>query len=154
MPNALLYRSRCKHLEDFEKPTKYFLGLQTANHKVKHIQNLNYEGKSYTVPAEILQIQHDYFSKIYTEEYNGSIDTDNENYLNGIDIPQISEQSKFLCEGDITLQDVKEAINRLANNKTPGPDGIPSEFYKTFWTEIGNELFKSFVKFCLKDVNS
>ena len=23
---------------------------------------------------------------------------------------------------------------------------IPSEFYKTFWTEIGKELFKSFIK--------
>ena len=73
-------RSRCKHLEDFEKLTKYFLGLDKANHKVKHLRNLKYEGKSYTVPAEILQIQHDYFSKIYTEKYNGSFDTDIDNY--------------------------------------------------------------------------
>ena len=54
-------RSKCKHLEDFEKLTKYFLGLEKANHKVKRIQNLNFEGISYTVPSEILQIQHDYF---------------------------------------------------------------------------------------------
>ena len=77
--------------KDFEKPTKYFLGLEKAHHKVKHIRNLNYEGKSYTIPAEILQIQHDYFSKIYTEKYNGSFDTDIDKYLNEIDIPQISD---------------------------------------------------------------
>ena len=60
--------------------------------------------------------------------------------FNETDMPQISDESKFLCESDITLEDAKEAINSLANNKTPGPDGIPSKFYKTFCTEIGNEL--------------
>ena len=40
----------------------------------------------------------------------------------------------------------KRQLIALANNKTPGPDGIPSEFYKTFWTELGNEVFNTFIK--------
>lgn len=30
------------------------------------------------------------------------------------------------------LSEIKEAIGGLANGKTPGPDGIPNEFYKVF----------------------
>ena len=55
------------------------------------------------MPAEILQIQHDYFSKIYTEKNNGSFETDIDKYLNKIDVTQMSDQNKFLCESDITL---------------------------------------------------
>ena len=73
-------------------------------------------------------------------------DMDIDKYLDGIDIPKISEQNKTLCDSVITLQEVQKAINSLANNKTTGPDGIPSEFYKTFWTELGNELFNTLIK--------
>ena len=29
----------------------------------------------------------------------------------------------------------------LKDNKSPGIDGIPNEFYKTFWNEIKNILY-------------
>ena len=139
-------RSRCKHLEEFERPTKYFFDLEKFNHKVKHIRMLQHGGKRFTTPADILQVQHDYFSNIYTDKNAENNDMDIEKYLDGINIPKISEQSKTLCDSVITLQEVQKAINSLTNNKTPGPDGIPSEFYKTFWTELGNELFNTFIK--------
>ena len=31
----------------------------------------------------------------------------------------------------------------MANNKSPGSDGYPIEFYKMFWNQIGNILVKS-----------
>ena len=111
-----------------------------------HIRMLQHGSKRFTTPGDILQVQHDYFSNIYTDKNPENNDMDIEKYLDGIDIPKISEQSKTLCDSVITLQEVQKAINSLANNKTPGPDGIPSEFYKTFWTELGNELFNAFIK--------
>ena len=32
----------------------------------------------------------------------------------------------------------------MANDKSPGPDGIPTEFYKIFWSDIGASVFRSF----------
>ena len=32
----------------------------------------------------------------------------------------------------------------MANNKTPGTDGFPTEFYKLFSNDIGNILVNSF----------
>ena len=34
----------------------------------------------------------------------------------------------------------------MPNNKSPGPDGIPIEFYKQFWSSISEILFDSFRK--------
>ena len=33
----------------------------------------------------------------------------------------------------------------MSNNKSPGPDGIPCEFYKYFWNEIGDHVYNSFI---------
>ena len=40
----------------------------------------------------------------------------------------------------ISEQDVREAIRSMARGKSPGPDGIPAEFYKTFTDLIAGEL--------------
>ncbi len=32
----------------------------------------------------------------------------------------------------------------MANGKSPGPDGFPVEFYKFFWKDLGQYMFKSF----------
>ena len=39
-----------------------------------------------------------------------------------------------------------KAVQDLPNNKSPGPDGIPIEFYKKFWSSISEILFDSFRK--------
>ena len=35
-------------------------------------------------------------------------------------------------EGPIPKEQIKTAIRKLGNNKSPGPDGLPAEFYKLF----------------------
>ena len=54
------------------------------------------------------------------------------------------KQKKSLCEGKITLQECKEAILGMKDNKSPGLDGICIEFYKEFWDDIGNALVDAF----------
>ena len=39
-------------------------------------------------------------------------------------------------ENQITMTDLEEAIKGMSNNKTPGEDGIPVDFYKVFWNQI------------------
>ena len=43
-----------------------------------------------------------------------------------------------MCEGKIRECEGKIAVNNMKDNKSPGSDGIPAEFYKTFWDLIGN----------------
>ena len=36
-----------------------------------------------------------------------------------------------------------EALRNMKDNKSPGSDGLPSEFYKTFWQDIKNLVTSS-----------
>ena len=45
---------------------------------------------------------------------------------------------------DITEEEMERAISRMKNNKSPGSDGFPSEFYKTFRQELTPVLLASF----------
>ena len=46
-------------------------------------------------------------------------------------------------EGEITMQEIEQALNNMKNDKSPGPDGFTAEFYKSFFPEIGVFLVRS-----------
>ena len=52
-------------------------------------------------------------------------------------------------EGPITKEQIKTAIRKLGNNKSPGPDGLPAEFYKLFEDIIIEPLHEA-IKDCWK----
>ena len=49
---------------------------------------------------------------------------------------QLSNEDKMLCETEITEKELADALKSTANNKSPGNDGLPAEFYKVFWPKI------------------
>ena len=61
-------------------------------------------------------------------------------YLDNVNIPHLSNNAKKGCEGEISMKELEESVQALQNNKTPGPDGLPGEFYKVFWADISNLL--------------
>jgi hypothetical protein len=42
---------------------------------------------------------------------------------------------------DINLDEISKVTKILKSNKSPGEDGIISEFYQLFWQDIKNEFF-------------
>ena len=44
----------------------------------------------------------------------------------------------------IEIKEIKNTVKQLKNNKSPGIDGLPAEFYKIFWKDIKYILFESF----------
>ena len=59
-------------------------------------------------------------------------------------IPTLSNDSSDLGEGLISIEECKKVLNSFPLNKVPGNDGLPIEFYKTFWDFIGVPLVASF----------
>ena len=45
-------------------------------------------------------------------------------------VQRLGQQDKEELNKEITLEEMQVATQQLANNKTPGPDGIPVEVYK------------------------
>ena len=48
------------------------------------------------------------------------------------------------CDADITKEEIEEVINALPSGKSPGPDRLPTRFYKTFSLQLVNILPKVF----------
>jgi hypothetical protein len=46
--------------------------------------------------------------------------------------------SKLMAE--FTEEEVKNALESIGDLKAPGPDGLPSVFYKNFWDVVGEQL--------------
>ena len=52
-----------------------------------------------------------------------------------------NEQNENLTK-QINKNELKQAIYQMQNDKTPGIDGIPAEFYKTFYETLENDLIQ------------
>ena len=58
-------------------------------------------------------------------------------------IPKLPEESKHNMEQEITEDELIKVLKTNDNNKSPGDDGYPVEFYKVFWTDIKTVLLNS-----------
>jgi hypothetical protein len=139
-----MIRSRAKFVEQGERNTKYFLNLEKHNHKVKNITCLLDDSETViTQPEKILQEQVSFYKTLYTEtDTERHLRSENEYFLKNL--PKICEKSKKMCDEQITVAECGLCLKLLPNNKTPGNDGFPSEFYKFFWPDIKAILIDSY----------
>lgn len=79
--------------------------------------------------------------------------------LKGILNFECEEIDKMMLIQDVTEEDIKQVLFKMACGKSPGPDGYTMEFYKASWPVIGKEVViavRSFFEkgFLPKGVNS
>ena len=65
-------------------------------------------------------------------------------FLTNPNILRLSEELSTVCEGEISFQECENILGSFHESKTPGNDGIPIEFYKTFWPLLGKFMVASF----------
>jgi len=137
--NGIILRSKVKWAEDGEKNSKFFFNLEKRNYINKHITQLNIEGTVITDPKLILDEEKHFYEKLYSEQKStDKNETEMNNMLSSINIPQISPEEKNVCELQINVSECAKELKLLKNGKTPGIDGLPTEFYKFFWSSIKN----------------
>lgn len=51
-------------------------------------------------------------------------------------VKKLSADGEATCDREITTSELGAALKSLPNNKTPGTDGISTEFYKCWWSDI------------------
>jgi len=90
-------------------------------------------GKSTNSPEDINQIFQNFYSKLYSSEKDPD-QKDIDSFLNNINLPQLSKHQINTLESPLTEHELFNALKLMPNNKAPGPDGFPAEFYKHFWS--------------------
>lgn len=137
-----ILRTKIKWSEEGEKSTKYFLNLESRNNAKKTMAKLmTNDGKYTTNPKEILDIQKQFYEKLYSS----SVDKENKHmeYFDSVKLPSLQEYESKECEGYITEEECSNVIKKLKKGKSPGNDGIPYEFYIKFWPWFGRYLVQS-----------
>ena len=129
-------RSRAKLFDSSEKPSRYFLRREKKRSKKKLITSLQTEDGRVSDNPSIRNVCYNFYKQLYT---SSSIDKDLLDYFTH-DLPQLSEEDRLFCEGNITYDECFEALKSFANNKTPGSDGLPKEFYVKYFPLFGQHF--------------
>ena len=122
-----------------EKPNKYFYQIEKQKQAKKLIKQLqNEQNKILTTNLEILKE----CQKLYNKQKN-CLDTQKE-LLNNIPKKLEIEHNEQIIK-PINKNKIKQALNQMENDKSPGIDGIPIKFYKTFYTILLQMICYKFI---------
>ena len=89
--------------------------------------------------TNILNFCRDYFSKLYKVTDNDLAHTRHspcKEFLRNIDFPKLTDEDRALTDAPITSRECKEALDDMANNKSPSVSGFSKEFFQFFWLDL------------------
>ena len=122
--------------------TQYFCNLENKNFISKRMPTLiSNTGETLNEQDRILLETKKIYQNLYTEKPTEKINL--KRLLGKWNIPILSNEKQKSLEGKISYEELLLALKRAKNNKSPGSDGFTAEFYKFFWSDIGNFLLRS-----------
>ena len=80
-------------------------------------------------------------AKFYQDLYTTNLQETQDFYLDRLESPKLTDREILWLDRVIDMDKLSTAMRQLKNNKSPGTDGLPVEFYKKFWPLIDNILY-------------
>ena len=143
-------RARAQHIDENEQNTKYFMNLEKSRAQAKCINALvKDDGTEITDIKQILLEQHRFYKNLYTQPNTvdeSEIERASNNFLNKYEHKKLSDEERNELDEEIEDNEIASAIKDMANNKAPGQDGIPVDFYKKNWKKISKPVTDSIHK--------
>ena len=141
---SAIFRSKCRWVEEGERPTKYFFNLEKKNYTKKTITELHGEdGTTIKNEGQILYSIEKYYSEL-CKTVNNLEQKDFYSFIEPLTISKLTIEDREKMEGHLSLEECRKALDTFEGDKTPGEDGFTVEFYKTFFDLIGQDLVASF----------
>ena len=69
-----------------------------------------------------------------------------EDLMENFDIQKLKDVDKLMLDREIDIEELGLAVRSLKNEKSPGPDGYTSEFYKFFWIDLKYFFYRSMLR--------
>ena len=136
------YQIRVKTQPKFEygEPNiSFFADLEMKISKKKAITHLvNSDDQMRYDTQSLKDIATDYYTNLFETKK-----TDHKTSLKLLSNVKktITAQQKLNLDAPITKDELEKTVRKLQQNKTPGPDGIPAEFYQIYWHTIKDFYF-------------
>ena len=135
-------RAREQWAEEGETSSAYFLRQEKTRARRRLFTGIrNAQGVIVRSISAILRVWVLFYVHLFSAATLSP--ADQEFFINSLDCSLSNEESS-LCEGEVTLEECTRALNSFKNNKSPGLDGLPYEFYRKFWDLMGPDLVATF----------
>ena len=131
-------RSRVKWFEEGEKPTRYFLRRENQRAAKNSFDSLiNSQGEETSSQTDMESILVDFYKNLFSKD---NLDLHvQQSLIDDLEFT-LSDSERVSCEGDLTKDELFMALGGLQTGKSPGSVGLPTEFYKAFWQDLGDVL--------------
>ena len=139
-------RSKCSIYEMGEKSSKYFLNLEKKNAKLSSITTLqNGNGDLMTEKGEVENEILTFYKNLFKSKCKATAENCRQ-YLDNLNMKRLSETEAALCEKSLTLDELSESLDEMQLDKSPGNDGLTTEFYKQFWDGVKSPYYDSLIQ--------
>ena len=138
-----MIRSRTQWLDEGERPTKYFCGLETKNYVNKTIKKLKVNDSIITDQTKIMEETKKYYQNLFSNKDQILTEVDLDNLFKDINIDKLSDLQRNSIESPMTMAEISNSLYKMNNNRTPGSDGFPADFYKVFWSKIKHFILRA-----------
>uniref|UniRef100_A0A8C5QKU6 Reverse transcriptase domain-containing protein n=1 Tax=Leptobrachium leishanense TaxID=445787 RepID=A0A8C5QKU6_9ANUR len=96
------------------------------------------QGALQRLPVKLLQIVRDYYAALY--DLQGTINPQDQarkcadilSYLTKYSTKKVSRQTSDLLDRPLTIEELALALQTSKTGKSPGPDGLPIRYYKSY----------------------
>ena len=137
---AAILRSKIRWYNEGEKNAKCFLNLEKPHCRRNTISQLKVNDNDFIyTDIEILNECESFYKNLYSPRIECG------DHLSHVfplqESPKaLNDVEQATCEGPQKKEECLKALQDMDSDKTPGTDGLPSEFYKVFWDELADIL--------------
>ena len=131
-------RAKAQFMEEGEKSTRYFLSLEKSRRTNQTIRVLTKDNlDTVTDIKDLLSETRSFYQNLYSAE---ECDENEQKSFFTDDFPRLKDNEREFCEGYITEEELRKAVLSMENDKSPGLDGLTTNFYKHFWPLIADSV--------------
>lgn len=129
-------RAHIKWMKGGDRNTNFFHAAASERRRKNRIRRLRREDGSVVEKDEDMkEVVTNYFLNLFTSHAGNRQDE----LLARVDIRVTPNMNDFL-QKEYTREEIYEALQSIGDLKAPGPDGMPSIFYKKCWDIVGDDI--------------
>ncbi|XP_044392245.1 uncharacterized protein [Triticum aestivum] len=137
-------RAKVRKIVEGEDNTQFFHMIANGKHRKKRIFQLEQDEGTIVGQDNLKEYITNYYKQLFGNPVETFVALDESRVE---DVPQLETAENELLTAPFSEKEVFEAISQMENNKAPGPDGFPAEFYKKCWHFIKGDLMPMFHEF-------